>query len=135
MTSYTNDVQAFLSNSFDFIIIGGGTAGLALAARLAAAPAALTVGILEAGNGPDLHLHDDIRIPGHYGRTLGSDLDWCFATIPQEGLAGRSVPWSRGKCLGGSSAINFLTWNRGSREDYDSWEALGNKGWGWDDLL
>jgi choline dehydrogenase-like flavoprotein len=118
---------------FDFIVIGGGTAGLAVAARLAESDPSYTVGVIEAGglveNDPD------VDIPGHYGRNLGGDYDWHLETLPQDGLGGRSLPWPRGKCVGGTSALNYMAWNRASRDDYDAWEALGNQGWGWDSLL
>lgn len=124
----------FSKKSLDFLIIGGGTAGLVVAARLAENPE-LTIGVLEAGSDTLGENEDAINIPGLYGNTLGGSCDWNFETIPQEGLGGRVLQWPRGKVLGGTSALNFMTWNRGSREDYDAWAELGNPGWGWDDLL
>lgn len=124
--------DAFTSRRFDFIVVGGGTAGLAVASRLAQ-NASLTVGLLEAG--PAANAQDDIDIPAYYGRSLGGQYDWRFETEPQQGFRGRSLPWPRGKVLGGTSALNFMTWNRASKEDYDAWESLGNPGWGWDSLL
>lgn len=122
----------FASRKFDYLVVGGGTAGLVVAARLSEDPT-LTIGVLEAGS---VGLGDPgIDVPGLYGTTLGSEYDWQFETVPQPGLAGRTVPWARGKVLGGSSALNFMTWNRPSREDFDAWEQLGNGGWGWDGLL
>ncbi|PTB62415.1 GMC oxidoreductase [Trichoderma citrinoviride] len=125
-------VDDFARQSFDFLVIGGGTAGLAVASRLAQG-GQFTVGVLEAG-GP-VNGREDVDIPGYYGKSLGSDIDWKFKSAPQAALGGKTIGWSRGKALGGSSAINFLTWCRGSREDYDAWETLGNPGWGWNDLL
>ncbi|QYS96342.1 hypothetical protein H0G86_003594 [Trichoderma simmonsii] len=125
-------IDDFIHQSFDFLVIGGGTAGLAVASRLAQ-DGNFTIGVLEAGgiaNG-----RDDVEIPGYLARSLGTELDWKFKTTPQARLGGRTVNWPRGKALGGSSAINFMTWMRGAREDYDAWEALGNPGWGWDKLL
>jgi len=61
--------------------------------------------------------------------------DWQFNTIPQAGLNGRKLSWPRGKVLGGPGALNFMTWNRGNREDYDAWGELGSPGWRWDSLL
>ncbi|KAI0127707.1 hypothetical protein BJ170DRAFT_626435 [Xylariales sp. AK1849] len=128
----TTSMADFLRQEFDYLIVGGGTAGLAVAARLSDNPQ-LTIGVLEAGSAK-LNV-DEINIPGLYGQALGTKYDWQFQTLPQEGLGGRVLPWSRGKVLGGSSALNFMTWNRGSRQDYDAWEELGNAGWGWDSLL
>lgn len=123
---------AFASRRFDFLVVGGGTAGLVVASRLAET-GRFTVGVLEAGG----HATDDedVDIPAYYGRSLGGRYDWQFETVPQSGLGGRKLPWPRGKVVGGTSALNFMTWVRASREDYDAWEALGNPGWGWDDLL
>ena len=91
------------------------------------------VGVLEAGSSAI----DDprINVPGRFGEALGTELDWQFETTEQPGLDGRRLPFPRGKVLGGSSALNFMTWNRGCKEDYDAWEHLGNPGWGWDGIL
>lgn len=122
----------FLAQDFDYLIVGGGTAGLVVAARLSET-GSFKVGVIEAG---PLVLDDPaINVPGRYGETLESQYDWQFETIPQPGLAGRTLRWPRGKVLGGTSALNFMAWNRGNREDYDAWEELGNEGWGWDSLL
>src|SRR5690242_9275439 len=123
--------EEFAKKRFDFLIIGGGTAGLVVAARLSEHPN-LTVGVLEAGS---LAVGDSlVDYPGLAGRALGTNWDWCFDTTPQLGLDGRTLPWARGKVLGGSSALNYMTWNRAARQDYDDWRELGNSGWGWDDL-
>lgn len=122
----------FVNQKFDYLVVGGGTAGLVVAARLSEDPT-LTVGVLEAG--PAGLGQRTIDVPGLYGAGLGTEHDWQFETVPQPGLAGRRLPWPRGKILGGTSALNFMTWNRASREDYDAWEGLGNSGWGWDGLL
>ncbi|KAH6655332.1 putative choline dehydrogenase [Truncatella angustata] len=126
------NVEAFLRQRFDYLIIGGGTAGLVVAARLSE-DANLTIGVLESG--PVIDKLENVDIPGLYGQAIGTDLDWQFETTSQEGLGGRTLPWPRGKMLGGTSALNFMTWNRASRDDYDDWVQLGNNGWGWDDLL
>ncbi|XHG07828.1 hypothetical protein AWENTII_010959 [Aspergillus wentii] len=117
----------FANHVFDYLIVGGGTAGLAVAARLSQLPY-LTVGVIEAG--PAALDDPAINIPGRYGETIGSRYDWQFETVSQSGLQGRSLSWPRGKVLGGTSALNFMAWNRGNREDYDAWEELGNEGWG-----
>ncbi|KXN82933.1 Glucose oxidase [Leucoagaricus sp. SymC.cos] len=117
------------SRSFDYIVIGGGTAGLALAARLTE-DQAISVLVLEAG---EENLNDPlISYIGQYGHALGQkDYDWCSATTPQVNANNNIFRWSRGRVLGGSSAINFLAWNKPSKEDIDAWEKLGNEGWNW----
>lgn len=127
-----NEVESFLSYKFTHIVVGGGTAGLVVAARLSENPA-LTVGILEAG--PVALDEPSINVPGRLGETLFTKYDWQFETMPQPGFNGRKLAWNRGKVLGGSSALNFMMWTRGSKEDYDAWEKLGNKGWGWEGML
>lgn len=123
--------EEFARIPFDFLIVGGGTAGLVIASRLSEHPN-LRVGILEAGS---LATGDKmVDCPGLAGRALDTDLDWQFRTVPQPQLGGRTLPWARGKVLGGSSALNYMTWNRAARQDYDDWRDLGNPGWGWDDL-
>lgn len=126
------DPAAFTSAPFDYLVIGGGTAGLVVAARLSEDPA-IRVGVLEAG--PAVFDDPIIDIPGRFGDALGTKYDWQFETIPQPGLNGKKLAWPRGRVLGGTSALNFMTWNRGCREDYDKWEQLGNDGWGWEGLL
>lgn len=130
----SNAADDFSRLALDYLIVGGGTAGLAVASRIAQDASGFIVGVIEAG-GVAPKDDDDIAIPGHYGRSLGGSYDWLCSTVPQKGLGGRSLPWPRGKVLGGTSALNYMAWNRASKEDYDAWEALGNPGWGWDDLL
>lgn len=132
MSSPNITADEFSQRSFDFLIIGGGTAGLTVAARLSE-NANVTVGVLEAG--PHIEGDENVDIPGHFGQSLGSTYDWQFETVPQAGLGGRRVSWPRGKCLGGTSLLNFMTWNRASKEDYDAWELLGCKNWGWNGML
>ena len=116
----------------DFIIVGAGSAGCVLAARLTEDLATRVV-LLEAGP-PDLSLW--IHLPIGYGKTMWSPkYNWRFYTDPDPNMNGRRLYWPRGKTLGGSSAINGLIYIRGQREDYDGWRALGNPGWGYDDVL
>ena len=124
--------KEFASQKYDYLVIGGGTAGLVVATRLSEDPS-ITVGVLEAGGlPPDIPA---INVPGRFGEGIGTEIDWQYETTPQPALRDRKLPWPRGKVLGGSSALNFMVWNRPNREDLDAWRNLGNHGWGWDDLL
>jgi choline dehydrogenase len=121
-----------MRDEFDYIVVGAGSAGCVLAARLSEDPQTRVL-LLEAGP-PDSSLW--IHLPIGYGKTMWSErLNWRFYTEPDPGMNGRRVYWPRGKTLGGSSSINGLIYIRGQREDYDRWAALGNRGWGWDDVL
>ncbi len=121
-----------MSEDFDYIVVGAGSAGCVLAARLSEDPATRVL-LLEAGP-PDRSLW--IHLPIGYGKTMWSDkYNWRFSTDPDPNMNGRRIYWPRGKTLGGSSAINGLIYIRGQREDYDHWAALGNTGWGYDDVL
>lgn len=117
---------------FDYIIVGGGSAGCVLASRLSADPA-LRVCLLEAGPPDSSPL---IRVPlGIVGLMMSKRLNWQYFTEPQQALDGRRLFWPRGKTLGGSSSTNAMIYTRGNRADYDHWAALGNPGWGFDDVL
>lgn len=117
---------------YDYIIIGAGTAGCVLANRLSANPDSQVL-LLEAG-GRDNYFW--INIPVGYLYTIANPkTDWCYEIEPDPGLNGRSIGYARGKVLGGCSSINAMIYMRGQRSDFDHWEALGNKGWGWDDVL
>ena len=116
----------------DFIVIGAGSAGCAVAARLSEDPATRVL-LLEAG-GEDKNRW--IHIPLGFGKTFADPtVNWCYETEPDPGAADRRVYWPRGKVLGGSSSINAMVWIRGHPADYDHWRDLGNAGWGFDDLL
>lgn len=121
------------ADSYDFVVVGGGTAGNAVAARLSQQHPDLSILVVEAGpSAPD---EDRIVIPGLKGSTLGTQYDWNFTSIPQPQLNNRVITQSRGKVLGGTSAINLLIWDRGSAPEYDGWAEVGNPGWGWDNMI
>lgn len=121
-----------MSDLYDYIIVGAGSAGCVIANRLSADPS-VRVLLLEAG-GPDRNPW--IHIPVGYFKTLHNPkTDWCYKTQSEPELEGRSLDWPRGKGLGGSSSINGLLYVRGQKEDYDSWAQAGNTGWSYDDVL
>ncbi|HEY3085010.1 MAG TPA: FAD-dependent oxidoreductase [Candidatus Dormibacteraeota bacterium] len=113
------------SHHADFVIVGGGSAGCVLAARLSEEPGVEVV-LVEAGGPGD---SDDIRIPGLARNLFLSDYDWAFFSEPEPMLEERRVYQPRGRVLGGSSAINMMVYMRGSAADYDEWAALGSAGW------
>lgn len=118
--------------TYDYIIVGGGTAGCLLANRLSADPRH-SVLLLEAG-GNDQYLW--VHVPVGYLYTLNNPrTDWCMKTEPEAGLAGRRLNYPRGRLIGGSSAINGMIYMRGQAADYAGWEALGNPGWSWESVL
>ncbi|EKM59948.1 uncharacterized protein PHACADRAFT_206165 [Phanerochaete carnosa HHB-10118-sp] len=122
-------IEDITDKSFDYAIIGGGTAGLALAARLSEDPSK-TACVLEAG---DPNINDPaILTPASYGSHFGNkQYDWNFATAKQTFCSDRVFPWSRGRGLGGSSSINFKNWSKPPADEIDDWERLGNPGWNW----
>jgi len=121
-----------MGEEFDYIVVGAGSAGCVLAARLSEDPA-VRVLLLEAGP-PDTSPW--IHLPIGYGKTMWDErVNWRYETEPDPGMNGRRIYWPRGKTLGGSSSINGLIYIRGQRDDYDHWAALGNRGWSYDELL
>ncbi|KAI5856048.1 hypothetical protein BZA05DRAFT_333620 [Tricharina praecox] len=121
----SNQALAFLAHSYDYLILGGGTAGLTVATRLALSSPSLKIGVLEAGHSQlDNPL---VSVPGYYGFGLGTELDYNFTTTPQTHVNNRKIGMARGKMLGGSSGLNYMNWNLASAEEYDSW----GHGWGW----
>ncbi|THC87388.1 hypothetical protein EYZ11_013166 [Aspergillus tanneri] len=113
---------------YDFVVIGGGTAGLVVASRLSEDPTT-SVLVLEAG--ADLTADPRVNIPIFYAALLGSDADWKFHSSPQPGLNGRVLGLNQGKALGGSSSLNAHVFVPPFKGVVDSWEALGNPGWNW----
>lgn len=120
------------AESFDYIIVGAGSAGCVLANRLSADPSKRVL-LLEAGSKDNwIWFH----IPVGYLFAIGNPRsDWCFKTEAEPGLNGRSLAYPRGKAVGGSSAINAMIYMRGQAADYDHWRQLGLNGWGWSDVL
>jgi choline dehydrogenase len=121
-----------VTEEFDYIIVGAGTAGCVLANRLTEC-GKYTVLLLEAG-GSDRSIW--IQMPIGYGRTFfDKRINWMYDTEPVEALGGRRSYWPRGKVIGGSGSINAMVYVRGQPRDFEDWKALGNHGWGWDDVL
>lgn len=118
--------------TFDFIVVGGGTAGCALAARLSERPE-VTVCLLEAGG---MDSHPWVRIPAAVMAALGRPaLNWGFETTPQPALNGRRIPVPRGRVLGGSGSVNGMVYHRGYPRDYDDWARAGATGWSYAEVL
>lgn len=121
-----------LEGSYDYVIVGAGTAGCVLASRLTEDPD-VKVLLLEAGGSDNYHW---VHIPVGYLYCIGNPrTDWMMKTAPEAGLNGRSIAYPRGKVLGGCSSINGMIYMRGQAADYDHWRQLGNVGWSWDDVL
>ncbi len=121
-----------MADEFDYVIVGGGAAGSVLTARLSEEPG-VTVCVLECGP-PDRHPF--IHIPAGFMKMLfNPHYTWQFKTEPSAGSAGRPIPTTQGRTLGGSSSINGMIYNRGQRADFDTWAQRGNRGWGYVDVL
>lgn len=115
---------------YDTIIVGAGSAGCVLANRLSADPARKVL-VLEAGRAAPIASD----IPSDWVTMFNTGSDWNYYTEPQAGCRGRRIFWPRGKMVGGSGALNAMIYIRGLPSDYDSWEAMGNSGWGWKDVF
>ena len=121
---------------FDYIVVGAGSAGGIIATRLSERPQTRVL-LLEAGGTDETIL---CRKPGmislvHQIKQLKAKLDWGYKTVPQPRLDGRRIPYTRGRVLGGCSAVNGMLYLRGNRQNYDDWAAAGADGWGYDDVL
>jgi choline dehydrogenase len=117
--------------TYDYIIVGAGSAGCVLASRLSEDEDA-SVLVIEAGPPDD---KENIHVPAAFGLLLKSDVDWDYATMPEPGCNNRMMYMPRGKTLGGSSSINAMVYIRGAQADYDGWRDRGNPGWGYDEVL
>ncbi|CAN0345738.1 unnamed protein product, partial [Phaeothamnion confervicola] len=119
-------------DTYDYVVVGAGTAGCLIANRLSEDGRARVL-LIEAGGQDDWIW---TRIPIGYLYSFGNPrVDWCFQTAPEPGLNGRSLAYPRGKVLGGSSSINAMIYIRGQARDYDLWRQSGCSGWSWDDVL
>lgn len=131
-TTQTTNKKTDSQLEFDYVIVGAGSAGCLLANRLSADPNNRVL-LLEAGGPDNWHW---IHIPVGYLYCIGNPrTDWCYRTKADPGLNGRELGYPRGRVLGGCSSINGMIYMRGQSADYDGWAALGNKGWGWNDVL
>ena len=121
-----------MGDVFDYVVVGAGTAGCVLAARLSE-DRNTRVAVIEAG---PLDTHPFIHIPATVGAAIGvPKLNWRFMTVPQENLAGRPIPIPRGRVVGGSGSINGMVYFRGHPTDFDDWAAAGNPGWSYREVL
>ncbi|MFJ4466957.1 GMC family oxidoreductase [Streptomyces sp. NPDC089424] len=118
-------------DEYDYLVVGAGTAGCVLAARLSQDPD-VRVCLLEAGGREQPQA---VAAPSAWPTLQGTEADWADTTVPQQAAGGRQVPWPRGRGLGGSSAINAMNFLRGHRSVYDAWDKGDAPGWGYDDLL
>jgi len=122
---------ASIAKGYDYIVVGAGSAGCVLAARLTEDSAARVL-LLEAGGRDTAR---EIRIPAAFSKLFKTSVDWNYSTEPEPYLNYRRLYWPRGKVIGGSSSINAMIYIRGNAADYDGWKSLGSEGWGYTDVL
>ncbi|HEU0165986.1 MAG TPA: GMC family oxidoreductase N-terminal domain-containing protein, partial [Thermomicrobiales bacterium] len=120
-----------MSSEFDYIVVGAGSAGCIVASRLSEDPA-VTVALIEAGSPPEGRL---FSVPSQWSRQFTTQWDWDYNSEPEPELHDRRNYLPRGKTIGGTGAMNGMLYVRGVPQDFDDWEAAGNPGWGWDDVL
>jgi choline dehydrogenase len=119
------------SPEFDYVVVGAGSSGCVVAGRLSEDPSVRVLLIEAGGTASD----PSLTTPGRWVTLIGSPFDWGYATEPEAGLQGRRITFPRGKVVGGSSAINAMTYIRGNRLDFDGWARAGNAGWSYDEVL
>lgn len=118
---------------FDYIVVGAGSTGCVLANRLSADPDTKVLLLEAGGSDTNPNIHDIAN--GSVAKLWGTEMDWQFITPPQPGLNGRQISLIQGKVIGGGSSIHAMMYMRGNRRNYDFWNALGNEGWSYDDVL
>ncbi|XP_054715631.1 glucose dehydrogenase [FAD, quinone]-like [Uloborus diversus] len=127
-------LKSIFRSEYDYIIVGGGTAGSVVASRLSEIPC-VSVLLLEAGSNPPLIT----EVPAEYRRLEKSDVDWKFLTTPQRytgaGVIDRRIPWPSGRIVGGGSSMGSMAYVRGNRQNYDDWARQGAAGWSYEDVL
>ncbi|KAL1635596.1 hypothetical protein SLS56_001649 [Neofusicoccum ribis] len=120
------------NTTYDFIVVGGGTAGLVVANRLSEDPS-VTVAVIEAGY--SVFNNSNVQNTTSFGLSTGTEIDWQYKTVPQKYALNATEDYTAGKALGGTSTLNGMTYIRSETVQIDVWEELGNSGWNWDSLF